>query len=131
MIGSTRRVTVWAFGAPVDMRKSFDTLHALVTQQLGRDLLDGDLFLFVGADRKRAKVLLWDGTGICLYAKRLAKGTFPAPWRRGRAEVQMTMSELTLFLEGCALVGKVALSPEPWEQKKTSETQQLLEGATR
>lgn len=131
MIGSTRRVSVWAFGAPVDMRKSFDTLHALVTQQLGRDLLDGDLFLFVGKDRKRAKVLLWDGTGVCLYAKRLAKGCFPAPWKKGVLEARMTMSELTLFLEGCALVGKVALSPQPWQRKKTSETQKLLEGVAR
>lgn len=114
MIGSTRQVSVWAFGAPVDMRKSFDTLHALVTGELKRDLLQGDLFLFVGKDRKRAKVLLWDGTGVCIYAKRLSKGHFTAPWAAGGRELRMTMSELTLLLEGSTLAGKVPLSPAPF-----------------
>jgi transposase len=113
VIGSTRQVAVWAFAAPVDMRKSFDTLHALVTLQLGKDLLKGDLFLFVGKDRKRAKVLFWDGTGVCLYMKRLSKGRFTAPWKqeRGGAPLKLTQSELALFMEGCELAGKVALSP--------------------
>jgi len=71
MIGSTRQVTVWAYGAPADLRKGFDGLSALVTHRLERDPLSGDCYLFVNATRKRAKVLLWDGTGLCIYAKRL------------------------------------------------------------
>ena len=115
MIGSTRRVSVHAFGAPVDMRKSFDTLSALVTQQLGEDLLSGDVFLFVSKDRKRAKALLWDGTGLCLYAKRLEEGRFTALWgKSGEAPLRLTMSELALFLEGSQLAGKVPLSPAPF-----------------
>lgn len=126
MIGSTRQVSVWAFSAPVDMRKSFDTLNALVTQNLKRDLLSGDLFLFVGKDRKRAKVLLWDGTGMCIYAKRLSKGHFAAPWGQSGEAVRMTMSELTLLLEGCALVGKVELSPAAFAfTPKSTDPQQL------
>ena len=74
MIGSTRQVSVFAFGAPIDMRKGFDGLAAVVTLQLGRDPLSGDVFLFVNRTRKRAKVLLWDGTGLCIYAKRLEQG---------------------------------------------------------
>ena len=72
MIGSTRQVAVFAFGAPVDMRKGFDGLAAVVTLQLGRDPLAGDVFLFVNRTRKRAKVLLWDGTGLCIYANQLS-----------------------------------------------------------
>src|SRR5207249_5576581 len=60
MIGSTRQLSVYAHAAPTDMRKSFDTLSALVTQALKRDPLSGDLFLFVSKNRKRAKVLMWD-----------------------------------------------------------------------
>lgn len=117
MIGSTRRVAVHAFGAPVDMRKSFDALSALVVQGMGRDVLSGDVFLFVSKDRKRAKALLWDGTGLCLYAKRLEKGRFAALWAlAGETQVRLTMSELALFLEGSPLAGKVPLSPEPFVQ---------------
>lgn len=83
MIGLPRGLTVFMCSEPVDMRKSFDTLSAIVTQQMKRDLLDGDLFLFVGRDRKRAKVLYFDGTGLCLLSKRLEQGQFGAPWRLG------------------------------------------------
>jgi len=66
VIGSTRQVVVYAFGGPVDLRKGFDGLSALVTHGLRRDPLSGDLFVFVSRTRKRAKVLLWDGTGLCI-----------------------------------------------------------------
>ncbi len=49
MIGSTRQVTVWAYGAPADLRKGFDGLSALVSQGLARDPLSGDCYLFVNA----------------------------------------------------------------------------------
>lgn len=113
MMGSTRRLAVYAYGRPCDMRKSFDTLSALVTQGMGRDLLGGDVFLFVGRSRKRAKALFFDGTGLCLYAKRLEKGRFAAVWRRAEAgePVALTLTELALFFEGSELVGRQALSP--------------------
>ena len=115
MIGSTRQVAAWAYGAPADLRKGFDGLSALVSQALDRDPLSGDCYLFVNATRKRAKVLLWDGTGLCIYAKRLEQGRFACLWRDAAAGVvQLTMSELPLFLEGSALVGRVALSPAPF-----------------
>ena len=115
MIGSTRQVTVWAYGGPVDLRKGFDGLSGVVSQQLGRDPLSGDCYLFVNATRKRAKVLLWDGTGLCIYAKRLERGRFACLWRDTDAGVvRLTMSELQLFLEGSPLVGRVALSPAPF-----------------
>ncbi len=52
MIGSTRQLTVWAYGAPADLRKGFDGLSGLVTQALGQDPLSGDCYLFVNATRK-------------------------------------------------------------------------------
>ena len=109
MIGSTRSVRVFAYGSPADMRKGFDGLHGLVTQHLKADPLSGDLYLFVSGNRKRAKVLLWDGTGLCLYAKRLEKGRFAQLW--GDPPIELTMAELQLFLEGSHLVGKVRVSP--------------------
>ena len=113
MIGSTRSVRVYAFTLPVDMRKGFDGLHGIITSHLERDPLSGDLYLFVARNRKRAKVLLWDGTGLCLYAKRLEKGQFAKLWAgEETTTLELTMSELSLFLEGSRLVGKVAVSPQ-------------------
>jgi transposase len=115
VIGSTRQLTVYAQGAPTDMRKSFDALSALVTQALKRDPLSGDLYLFASRNRKRAKVLMWDGTGLCVYAKRLEQGRFACLWENPVSrELRLTMSELQLFLEGSELAGRVRLSPAPF-----------------
>jgi transposase len=58
------------------MRKQYDGLYALVVAELKADPLSGDLSLFTNRRRTRAKVLLWDGTGLCLYQKRLEHGRF-------------------------------------------------------
>lgn len=112
-----RRVTVYAYAQPTDMRKGFDGLTALVTAGLQRDPLNGDVYIFVSRDRVRAKVLHWDGTGLCVYAKRLERGRFASLWRdAGDAPITLTVSELELFLDGSTLVGRVALSPPAMTQ---------------
>ena len=98
MIGLPRGLRVFMYSEPTDMRKSFNTLSALVEIEMKRDVLEGDLFLFVSRNRKRAKVLYFDGTGLCLLAKRLERGSFGAPWKQRRSE--LTLSELALFIEG-------------------------------
>lgn len=107
-----RRVAVYAHGAPTDMRKGFDSLCGMVTERLARNPLSGDVFLFVSRDRIRAKVLHFDGTGLCLYVKRLERGRFAALWRDEAAgPMTLTVSELDLFLDGSALVGRMPLTP--------------------
>jgi transposase len=107
-----RRVAVYAHSVPTDMRKGFDSLCGLVTERVGRNPLSGDVFLFVSRDRIRAKVLHFDGTGLCLYVKRLERGRFAALWRDAAAgPITLTVSELDLFLDGSALVGRVPLTP--------------------
>jgi len=118
LIGSTRRVGVHAYTAPTDMRKGHDGLSALVERELEGDPLSGEMFLFVSRDRKRAKVLLWDGTGLCLYSKRLEQGRFASLWRDGGSPLRLTLNELQLFLEGSTLVGRVQLSPNEFERKR-------------
>ena len=127
MIGSTRQVSVWAYGAPVDLRKGFDGLFGLVERELGRDPLSGDLFVFTSRSRRLAKVLLWDGTGLCIYSKRLEQGRFACLWRRpGSGRLRLTMSELSLFLEGSRWVGKVDLSPPIFATKHLSREPQVI-----
>jgi len=97
---------------PADLRKGYDGLSSLVSSLLDRDPLDGDMYLFVSRNRKRAKVLYWDGTGFCILAKRLEKGKFSAPWKTSPdMPLKMTMTELQLLMEGSELVGKISLSP--------------------
>jgi transposase len=112
-----RRISVWAYAAPADLRKGFDGLSGLVVNELERNPLNGDLYLFVSRNRIRAKVLHWDGTGLCVYAKRLEKGRFACLWTGAAGEpVRLTTSELSLFLEGSRLVGKISLSPPEMTQ---------------
>lgn len=111
MIGSSRCIRVFAYAKPADLRRSYDGLFAIATEEMKHNVLAGDLFLFVNKRRNRAKVLLFDGTGMCIYMKRMDKGRFAAPWRRSTEQVEMTTSELALFLEGALLLETIALSP--------------------
>jgi len=115
ILGTSRAVRVYAYPQAVDLRKGYDGLFGLVKQGLGRDPLSGDLFLFVNERRKGCKVLLWDGTGLCIFQKRLEKGRFAAPWRDDGGVVRLTASELALFIEGCDLVARHRLSPDAIE----------------
>ena len=124
MIGSTRRVRVFAYAAPADMRKGYDGLSGLVSQELKRDPLSGEMYLFTNRRRNRAKVLLFDGTGLCVYCKRLDKGTFARLWRDPDAggSVEVTTTELALFLEGSELVGRISVSPAAVCEKDLAPT---------
>lgn len=128
MIGWGGGVRVFALAEPADLRRGFDGLAALVHQRLRRDPTSGDLFLFVSRDRVRAKLLRWDGTGLCLYSKRLERGRFAAPWEKVReGQVELTVSELALFLEGCSEVMQRRLSPAPVDPKEKL----YMQGGTR
>jgi transposase len=117
ILGTSRSVRVFAYPEPIDLRKGYDGLFGLVKQGLHRDPLSGDLFLFVNKRRRGCKVLVWDGTGLCIFQKRLEQGCFAAPWKKDGSTMRMTASELALFIEGCELVGHRRLSPTAFEPK--------------
>jgi len=64
---------------PVDLRNGFDGLAAKAKQMIGADPFSGHLFLFRGKRGDYLKALYWDGSGLCLFAKRLEKGRFVWP----------------------------------------------------
>ena len=114
MIDTGARGRIFVHRGPVDQRKHFNTLWGVVTA-MQHDVLSGDVFVFIGKTCKRAKVMWWDGTGLCVLCKRLDKGTFIAPWKQsGNAPLEVSRTELALLLEGSALVGRVKLSPDAW-----------------
>jgi transposase len=93
------QVRVHVYGRPVDMRKSFDGLYALTRNQLAQDPLSGRLFVFINRRATQMKVLYWDRTGFCVWAKRLEQGRFLSGWRQV-ATKEMDWTGLKLLLEG-------------------------------
>lgn len=84
-----------------DMRKSFDGLCGLVSSELDRDPLSGDVYVFINRRRDRIKLLVWEGNGFWLYYHRLESGTFQLPSAHGdAAETSIRYEELILLLEG-------------------------------
>src|SRR5271166_592943 len=101
-LGSSGRI--WVCLEPVDGRKSFDGLSAIITSQLRRDPLSGDLFVFKNRRGDRLKILAWQGDGFSMYLRRLERGTFAFPCAK-TAEVSVTATELAMILGGIELQG--------------------------
>jgi len=104
MIHLPASVRVYLCLSPCDMRKSFDSLHALVREQLELDAFAGHLFVFVSRRRDRLKILYWDRDGFALWAKRLEEGTYAVPWAEGgELRREITAQELGALLSGIDL----------------------------
>ena len=84
---------------PCDMRKGFNSLYGLVQNELGRNPLNGDVFVFLNKPRNTIKLLHWERDGLVIYHKRLERGTFPPPQIEAN-QTQIRWPELVLMLEG-------------------------------
>lgn len=82
-----------------DLRKSYDTLAAIVSENLSEDPFTGDIFVFCNRRRNRLKMLVWEPSGFWLLSKRLEQGTFSWP-KSAEASVNMTYAELAMLLDG-------------------------------
>jgi transposase len=67
---------LFVFSEPIDMRSGFEALSHRVKTKMEQEILDGDIYLFLGNNRGRLKLLMFDGTGLVLVTKRLEKGHF-------------------------------------------------------
>lgn len=99
MLFNHRLVKVFLYGEPIDMRCGFERLSYFVREHMRADLLSGNVYLFLGKNRRRAKVLLFDGTGLVLIHKRLESGKFMSIAELSDTR-EMTPSELGLLLDG-------------------------------
>ena len=100
-------VKIYVAATPIDARKSFDGLAALVQSEFGLEPLSGHLFAFINRRGHIAQLLFWDRSGFILLKKRLEAGTFrlarkPEP---EATHVQIDSAELALMLEGIELDG--------------------------
>lgn len=101
-------VRVYLCMSACDMRKSFDGLHALVTQAMELDAFAGHLFVFANRRRDRIKILYWDRDGFAVWAKRLEEGTYAMPFGDsgvigGEKRREITAAELGAILSGIDL----------------------------
>jgi transposase len=97
--GEVRRVL--AFGEAVDMRRSFDGLVALVESALEEDPLAGTMYVFFNRRGTILKLIMWDRTGYCLFAKRLEHGRFTLPGE-GRKQ-ELSERAFLLLLDGISI----------------------------
>ena len=99
MINFAQGTKVFLACQPVDMRKGFNGLAAQVATVVKMDPYCGHAFVFRGKRGDYVKVLYWDGSGLCLYAKRLEKGRFVWPPIVDE-QLHMTQAQLALLIEG-------------------------------
>lgn len=87
---------------PTDMRKSYYTLSGIVTNELGCDPCNGDVYIFMNKSRNRIKLLQWEPGGQVLYCKLLESGTFgmPSGMEKDTVSRRIEWSELVMVVEG-------------------------------
>jgi len=102
-LGSATRIFVAT--APVDLRGSFNRLSSLVEQVLKQDPISGHWFVFTNKRRNRVKILVWDGSGLWVLAKRIEAGRLSWP-RNEDVTANLRAEELSALLNGLEVTVK-------------------------
>jgi transposase len=90
---------IFVYREAIDMRCGFEKLHSFCIHQMRAVMDQGHVYLFFGKNRKRLKILVYDGSGLVLIAKRIERGSFMSHAELiGRSEI--TQSELQLIIHG-------------------------------
>jgi len=104
MLSAPSAVRIFVYALPTDMRKSFDGLHAIVTNEFTMDVLNGDYFVFFNRALDRCKILMWDRDGLVVWAKRLEHGRFQRPLDAASGlSIEIDATTLSMILGGADL----------------------------
>ena len=105
MLSFHAHLKVFVAIAPCDLRANFNGLWTAAQERLGEDPKSGALFVFGNRRHNRVKLLYFDGTGVCVLAKRLEQGTFHWPQSAGEptAKLRLAPQALQLLLDGVDL----------------------------
>jgi len=99
VIGPAGGVRVMVATKPVDFRKGAEGLAALVREEMKSDPFSGAVYVFRAKRADRVKLIYWDGTGVCLFAKRLEDGSFRWPTVQDGV-IRLSAAQLSALLEG-------------------------------
>jgi transposase len=99
VIGPSGAVRVMVATKPVDFRKGAEGLAALVRETMAADPFSGAVYVFRAKRADRIKLVFWDGTGLCLFAKRLEDGIFRWP-KIENGVMKLSAAQLSALLEG-------------------------------
>lgn len=91
-----RGVEIYLGTEPIDLRWGFDRLCGVVSERIGRRPRSGAIFAFFGRRRHAMKVLYFDGTGLCIFYKRLDAGTFRLPLSHDSTSRTVVLTEREL-----------------------------------
>jgi len=98
-----KKMRVFVYAKPIDMRWSFERLSFLVREQMQHDLDEGDFYLFLGHNRRRLKGLRYDGSGLVLFTKRMEKKNGFMSVLDLEEEVEVSIAELELIMHGSVI----------------------------
>jgi transposase len=99
VIGPSGSVRVMVATTPIDFRKGAEGLAALVRETMGADPFSGVVYVFRAKRADRVKLVFWDGSGMCLFSKRLEDGKFQWPSIRD-GMIRLSAAQLSALLEG-------------------------------
>lgn len=104
-VGRSQRCFFYSRNA--DMRKGFDGLCGLVSNEFLLNPMSGDIFIFLNHRRDRIKLLQFQGDGFAIFSKRLEKGTYEFPdVDSQKTNIEITSQQLLLIMEGIPLLSK-------------------------
>lgn len=98
-------VEIFVALAPIDLRWGFDRLAGIVEEQVGRSARSGVLCVFFGKRKSALKILFFDGSGMCLFYKRLDRNTFRVPTSPvpGATSIELNERELDDLLDAIVI----------------------------
>lgn len=100
-----RSEQIFVYRQPVDFRKQIDGLSTIVASELGREPMDGSLYVFTNKRRDKIKLLIWNRNGFWILYKRLSKQRFKWPDWFTSESLTLSQDQLDLLLEGYDLNG--------------------------
>ncbi len=118
MFSLTSSMRYYLYSYPTDMRRSFYTLSGMVTNLMGRNVQDGDVYIFINRPCTGMKILHMECGGLVIYHMKLESGTFKLPvFDENTNTFQASWHDLMTMVQGASTEGK--MNRKRW--KKTSE----------